>query len=639
MDNYCFFYAPLHLLPTNSFFSIMNKVNQHFVLNFVSLFIIRNQIEMWKSDFYNYRRRPTKAVTSGTVSIGGNSPIRIQSMANTDTNDIKKSVEQCIQIIQAGGELVRFTTQGKKEVESLMQIHQRLRKQSYNTPLVADVHFNADVADYAAEVVEKVRINPGNYVRNYGQFTDTTNDMYQQEFEAIKKRFVSFLAICKQHNTAVRIGVNHGSLSQRMLSRWGNTAEGMVESCLEFLRICKEEEFSNVVISMKSSNTILMMQAVRLLTNRMETEGFYFPIHLGVTEAGDGEDGRIKSAVGIGTVLGDGIGDTIRVSLSEAPEAEIPVALFLRNYVTQRQGHPAIRLKSEKPFEIKPYTRRKSHVVKNIGGENLPVVISTAANHATLVADFTQKSESIIIGKDNTILPIISTDELHTAPTTTFFLKMEYLQLDDNIISLLKKSNNIILLLYSNHQNPVGEMRAFIHTLTAENCTTPVVLYKKYQEDDLEKLQIMAACDLGAIFSDNLADGVFIENRGSILPNDVLSIAYGILQATRVRTSKTEFISCPGCGRTLFDLQQVIARVKSRTSHLTGLKIGIMGCIVNGPGEMADADYGYVGAGKGKVSLYKKQICIEKNIPEAEAVDKLIELIKANNDWKEPAVS
>ena len=592
---------------------------------------------MWKSNPYNFNRRPTHVVRIGNFEMGGINPVRIQSMANTNTNDIENSVKQCLRIVSAGADLVRFTTQGIKEVESLKLIHQALRSQGCQVPLAADVHFNANVADLAAKHVEKVRINPGNYVSGIKSdlTTDYTDEEYTLEYEKIRTRFIPFLDICKTHNTAIRIGVNHGSLSERMLNRWGNTAEGMVESCMEFLRICIEVDFHRVVISMKASNTVMMIQAVRLLVERMESEDIHFPLHLGVTEAGDGEDGRIKSAVGIGALLAEGTGDTIRVSLSEEPEAEIPVAKLLRDYIAQRENHPMIVLKSDNPVSLKPFTRRKTYAVRNIGGENIPVVISKPVNHPTLKADYILNGETIA-NSEGEIFKIHIPENLTRSDETVSFLRMNYSQLTPEILSHLKSSKKTVILLETSHINPVGEQRAFIHTLIAEGCETPVIAAGRYRENDLEDLQIKSAADLGVIFVDFLADGIFLDNEGTASNEDVLSVSFGILQAARVRVSKTEFISCPGCGRTLFELQSVIARIKAKTSHLTGLKIGIMGCIVNGPGEMADADYGYVGAARGKVSLYKKHECIEKNVPAEEAVEKLIDLIKANGDWKEP---
>ena len=592
---------------------------------------------MWKSNPYNFNRRPTHVVRIGNFEMGGINPVRIQSMANTNTNDIENSVKQCLRIVSAGADLVRFTTQGIKEVESLKLIHQALRSQGCQVPLAADVHFNANVADLAAKHVEKVRINPGNYVSGIKSdlTTDYTDEEYTLEYEKIRARFIPFLDICKTHNTAIRIGVNHGSLSERMLNRWGNTAEGMVESCMEFLRICIEVDFHRVVISMKASNTVMMIQAVRLLVERMESEDIHFPLHLGVTEAGDGEDGRIKSAVGIGALLAEGTGDTIRVSLSEEPEAEIPVAKLLRDYIAQRENHPMIVLKSDNPVSLKPFTRRKTYAVRNIGGENIPVVISKPVNHPTLKADYILNGETIA-NSEGEIFKIHIPENLTRSDETVSFLRMNYSQLTPEILSHLKSSKKTVILLETSHINPVGEQRAFIHTLIAEGCETPVIAAGRYRENDLEDLQIKSAADLGVIFVDFLADGIFLDNEGTASNEDVLSVSFGILQAARVRVSKTEFISCPGCGRTLFELQSVIARIKAKTSHLTGLKIGITGCIVNGPGVMADAEYGYVGAARGKVSLYKKHECIEKNVPAEEAVEKLIDLIKANGDWKEP---
>ena len=594
---------------------------------------------MWKSDLYNYKRRATCEIVVGALKMGGANPVRIQSMANTNTNDIESSVAQCARIVDAGADLVRFTTQGLKEVDSLREIHNCVQTAPWAVPLVADVHFNAAVADSAATTVEKVRVNPGNYVA--GIKSDTSNgytpEEYAQEFLKIKERFTAFLNICKANNTAIRIGVNHGSLSERMLLTWGDTAKGMVESCMEFLRICRKNDFSNLVISMKASNTVMMIQAVRLLVEQMELEGFCFPIHLGVTEAGDGEDGRVKSAVGIGGLLAEGIGDTIRVSLSEEPEAEIPVARLLADYITARADNErTIAMKSDKPMRINAFERRKTKAVAGIGGENIPAVIALRANHATLKSDFILENNTIV-NEAGVRLPILTPDKLSEArENEAFLLQVSYDTLTDELLRTLKRNPNIIILLEANAANPVGEMRAVLHTLVAEGVSTPVVLHGRYAEDELEALQVKAAADLGIIFVDGLADGVLIDNSGSVGEEDILSLAFGILQASRVRVSKTEFISCPGCGRTLFELQDVIARVKAKTSHLTGLKIGIMGCIVNGPGEMADSDYGYVGAARGKVSLYKKHECIEKNVPAEAAVEKLIDLIKLNGDWREP---
>lgn len=594
---------------------------------------------MKRSNQYNYRRRASVEIQIGTLAMGGDNPIRVQSMTNTNTNDVENSVAQCARVIEAGGDLVRLTTQGLKEVDSLRLIHARIREKGLDTPLVADIHFNANVADYAAQCIEKVRINPGNYVSAVPTASpnEYTQEEYDEEYRKIETRFATLIGICKQHNTAIRIGVNHGSLSERMLLRWGNTPEGMVESCMEFLHIARKHSFSNIVISMKASNTVMMIQSVRLLVEKMDEQGFHFPIHLGVTEAGDGEDGRIKSAVGIGALLAEGIGDTIRVSLSEEPEAEIPVAKLLRDYITSRaQVSETIAPKSDKPLIIEPFKRRSTYRIRNIGGDTLPVVMASSDVHPTLHPDYIVENGQVI-SREGEKFPIRTfADFIPASGSDMVFIETHFGELSSENIELLRANSNIVLLLTSSSGNPVGEWRAFIHTLMAEGVATPVVLRACYAENDKERLQVKAAADLGIIFVDGLAAGLVITNEGDIDDRDIISLSFGILQAARVRVSKTEFISCPGCGRTHFMLQNVIARIKAKTSHLTGLKIGIMGCIVNGPGEMADADYGYVGAGKGRVSLYKKHECIEKNVPEELAVEKLIQLIQAHGDWKEP---
>jgi len=594
---------------------------------------------MWKLNQFNYSRRPSGTIRVGNILLGGTQPVRVQSMANTDTNDIPNSVAQCKRIVETGGELVRYTTQGVREAENLKLIHEALRQQGYEVPLVADIHFNANAADVAAQYVEKVRINPGNYVGSIkiGDTSDYTDEEYEQEYEKIRARFIPFLNICKEHHTAIRIGVNHGSLSERIMNRYGDTSKGMVESCMEFLRICKEENFSNVVISMKTSNTVMMVQTVRLLVDEMTKAGFNFPLHLGVTEAGDGEDGRIKSAVGIGALLADGIGDTIRVSLSEEPEAEIPVAKLLVSYISGREHHVPVDAIENILYSRYEYTRRKTIAAGNIGGEQVPVVIAGADGNHGIVPDYILSGKKLL-SSDGTFYPVYSVDEMATVEhdlSEVKFLNLSYPELTPPVLAKLTLRNDVVILLHTNHTNGVGEQRAFFHALMNVGCTAPVILCREYAESDLQHLQVKAAADLGVLFIDGFGDGIFLENKGSISVEEINSVAFGILQASRVRVTKTEFISCPGCGRTMFNLQTVIARVKERTSHLKGLKIGIMGCIVNGPGEMADADYGYVGAGRGKVSLYKKKVCIERNIPEAEAVEKMIGLIKENGDWHE----
>lgn len=612
-------------------------------------------------DYFNYSRREANEVYVGATPMGGANPIRIQSMTNTVTMDTEACIEQAKRIIDAGGEYVRLTTQGVREAENLKNINIGLRSQGYNTPLVADVHFNPNVADVAALYAEKVRINPGNYVDPARTFKslEYTDEEYAQEIQKIRDRFVAFLNICKENHTAIRIGVNHGSLSDRIMSRYGDTPEGMVESCMEFLRICVEENFSDVVISIKASNTVVMVKTVRLLVQQMEKEGMAFPLHLGVTEAGDGEDGRIKSALGIGALLADGLGDTIRVSLSEAPEAEIPVARKLVDYITKRENHPYIPGSESPSFCYTNPSRRNTIAVKNIGGNNVPVVLSVRLdNNFDISEQFKpdyiycgqnlpanrRKDIGYIVdanvwtGEEGTY-PAFNTQQiigLHHTNADMKFLFTTYMGLNEEAVSCLRLHPETVIIAQSNHPNRLGEYRGLVHQLMNQGLQNPVIFFQMYEETSTEDLQIKSAADMGALIFDGMCDGILIYNNSKAIPDiKIDETAFGILQAGRVRTSKTEYISCPGCGRTLYDLESTIARIKEATSHLKGLKIGIMGCIVNGPGEMADADYGYVGAGRGKISLYKRKECIEKNIPEEQAVEKLIELIKANGDYKE----
>ena len=515
----------------------------------------------------NYKRRASSTVQVGQVGIGGENPIRVQSMLNTFTTDTDACAAQSERLIAVGCEIIRLTTQGVKEAANTAEIKKVLREKGYSTPLVADVHFNPAAAEEAALHIEKVRINPGNFANT---------------LEAIQDKFTKFLALCKEHGTAIRIGVNHGSLNPRMMQQYGDTPEGMTESCMEFLRICKAENFTDVVISVKASNTRIMVQTVRQIVRRMEEEGMNFPLHLGVTEAGDGEDGRIKSAVGIATLLQEGIGDTIRVSLSEDPEKEIPVAKAIVEFINKKAEAPVMEcscsegVAGEEPlFNGESYSRRVTEAVGEIGGGKAPVVV--------LAGD---------------VLP-------------------------DGI--------NVITL---DHANAMGQGRLEIMRLNKAGNRKPVILKRKYETSDWDELCLQSAMELGCFFIDGLADGICIE-APAFSAEQIEKLSYNILQAARARQTKTEYISCPSCGRTLFDLQETIAKIKEKTSSQTHLKIGIMGCIVNGPGEMADADYGYVGAARGKISLYKGKECIEKNIPQEEAVEKLVELIKANGDWVE----
>lgn len=588
-------------------------------------------------NMFNYVRRESSPVQVGDITIGGNAQIRIQSMTTTNTNDTEGSVTQAERIIDAGGELVRLTTQGVREAENMKNINALLRSHGYNTPLVADVHFNPNVADVAALYCEKVRINPGNYIDPARTFKhlEYTNEEYAEELQRLDDRLVPFLNICKEHNTAIRIGVNHGSLSDRIMSHYGDTPAGIVESCMEFLRICKREDFNNVVISIKASNTVVMVQSVRLLIQQMEKENMNYPLHLGVTEAGEGEDGRIKSAVGIGALLSDGIGDTIRVSLSEEPEAEIPVAKSLVDYITARAQHTPIPTEPYPGFCYEQPQRRKTHAVGNIGGNNVPVVIAPQTLDE-IKSDYVFASENYLLSASGEKCPLFSHTAMPligTSDAEIKFLVLQYGVNTEEYSACLKAHPEVVVVAVSNHKNRVGELRALIHEMTAAGITNPVVVAQMYRHsaEEKEMFQLEAAADMGALMFDGLVDGIWLLNDGTLTADDIAATSFAILQAGRLRTTKTEYISCPGCGRTLYDLRSTIARIKAATSHLKHLKIGIMGCIVNGPGEMADADYGYVGAGRGKISLYRKKECVLKNIPEEEAVEKLLELI-ANDE-------
>lgn len=610
-------------------------------------------------DLFNYRRRSSSPIQVGDLQLGGDAPIRIQSMTTTNTNDTEACVEQAERIIKAGGELVRLTTQGRREAENLKNINARLREDGFNTPLVADVHFNANVADVAALYAEKVRVNPGNYVDPARVFKkiEYTDAEYADELKKLEDRFVPFLNICKEHHTAVRIGVNHGSLSDRIMSRYGDTPEGIVESCMEFLRICKKEQFDNVVISIKASNTVIMVRTVRLLVDEMDRNDMHYPLHLGVTEAGEGEDGRIKSAVGIGALLADGIGDTVRVSLSEEPEAEIPVARHLVDYITKREGHLMVPATASPDFNWLRPERRKTRAAGGIGGSNVPVVIASLPNGQTpdaveFGADTTpdyiycgssqpanrKDGQKYIIdfnaytGAKDTypIFPYNATPFISSVKADVKFLVLQLGAPSEEYLACLKAHPEVVVIAVSNQQNKLGEQRALTHELWTNGLFNPVVFAQMYRHSALEKadFQLEAAADMGALMIDGLCDGIWLMNDGDINVRDVADTSFAILQAARLRTSKTEYISCPGCGRTLYDLRSTIAKIKAATAHMKGLKIGIMGCIVNGPGEMADADYGYVGAGPGKISLYKQKMCVEKAIPESEAVEHLLRFIE-----------
>ncbi len=559
---------------------------------------------------FNYRRRHSSTVQIGNVPLGGDNPIRIQSMTSTSTLDTDASVAQCRRIFDAGADYVRLTAQGVREAHNIGEIRAALHAAGYTNPLVADIHFNPKAAFEAAATTDKVRINPGNFVDAARTFKklEYTDEEYAAELEKIRRAVVPFIAICRKHHTAVRLGVNHGSLSDRIMSRYGDTPAGMVESAMEYLRIFREENFNNVAISIKASNTVIMVETVRRLVAEMDREDMHYPLHLGVTEAGDGEDGRIKSAVGIGTLLAEGIGDTVRVSLSEEPELEIPVARKLVDYITAREGHAPISGCFAKAYNRIAPERRPTNAVGSIGGQNVPVV-ATALSPADVAA---------IATKPDFFLSDVNWKAVDASAKSEGF------------------SDDDVLLLTSHHANPVGEIEAFIHRLWDNGCKAPVVVRMSYDDANEEDVQVKAGADFGALLLNGLVDGIVLDAPN--LPNNADAVAYsfGILQAARRRTTKTEYISCPSCGRTLYDLQHAVKEIKAATSHLKGLKIGIMGCIVNGPGEMADADYGYVGAAVGKVSLYKGKECVERNVPQDVALTHLIDLIKANGDWTEP---
>lgn len=563
-------------------------------------------------------------VAIGNTPLGGDYPVRIQSMANVSTMDTDASVVQAISMARAGAEYIRFTAQGVREARNLGVIRKRLNELGCHTPLVADIHFNPKAADVAAEFVEKVRINPGNYVDGARTFrSDYTDEDFAEGVRKIRERFVPFLRLCRAHGTAIRIGVNHGSLSDRIMSRFGDTPEGMTESCMEFLRLCREEQFDDVVISIKASNTVVMVRTVRLLVRTMDREGMHYPLHLGVTEAGNDEDGRIKSAVGIGALLTDGIGDTIRVSLSEPPEAEIPVARELIDHINRTRAEEYAPMPADFEGTETDYFRR-TRMVGDIGGGRQPVVLAEYTNGE--VPDETLRPDYLRHLPDGTFTS--TKDKRRTVPAP-HFVELTPDELTDSRLEALNADESSVIILRSVHTDSVNETRAAILRLRAAACQAPVILRRDYHEADLDRLRIAASADLGVLLIDGIADGLLLTQGGHSTP-DTDRLTFGILQATRRRMSRTEYISCPGCGRTLYDLHQTISRIKAATGHLKGVKIGIMGCIVNGPGEMADADYGYVGAGPGRVSLYRGKECVLRSIPESEAVDRLLELIASD---------
>lgn len=636
-----------------------------------------------------YVRRKTITVNIGDVPLGSDYPIRVQSMTTIDTMDTPGSVEQSIRMIEAGCEYVRITAPSVKEAQNLENIRKELRARGYTTPLVADIHFTPNAAELAARIVEKVRINPGNYAdRKRFEFIDYTDAAYAAELERIRDKFLPLVRICKEYGTAMRIGTNHGSLSDRILSRYGDTPVGMVESALEFLRICEDEQYYNIVLSMKSSNPQVMVQAYRLLVQRLDEEGLKpYPLHLGVTEAGEAEDGRIKSALGIGTLLEDGIGDTVRVSLTEEPEREAPVAKALIDRYTNRAFQsgpiPPVTVYPINPFQ---YTRRTTHEVANFGGQNVPRVIADLGQTPVqehedlkpighfylpepdkwrmndLGADYVYTGShpaqfmlpnglkqildytvwQTIPDQANTF-PLLTVDAYLQASSGALHERLNFVQaslpqLSEALLNALRTDNRVVLLVHTENAHAMPELRRLFVELMNQSITTPVVVQRAYAEIPEEDVPLYAATDVGGLLIDGLGDGIMLSPVVSGQLKTLNNLAFGILQAARTRITKTEYISCPSCGRTLFDLQETTAHIRQRTDHLKGVKIGIMGCIVNGPGEMADADYGYVGIGRDKIALYRGQQVIKKSVPADRAVDELIDLIREDDRWIEPSL-
>lgn len=599
-----------------------------------------------------------RIVTIGDVSLGGSLPVLLQSMTNTNTLDTKLTVEQAIRIYNAGGHLVRITVPGMREAENLIEIKKEIKKKGFNFPLIADVHFNPNVAEYCARIVEKVRINPGNYTdkKRIGK-VDYNLSEYNSELEKISKRISPLLRICKDYGTVLRIGSNHGSLSDRIMNRYGDTPSGMAESAMEFLRICVDHGFYNIVVSMKASNIRIMVQATRIFVQKMMQENICFPVHLGVTEAGESEDGRIKSAAGIAALLADGIGDTIRVSLTEAPENEIPVAKTIVKQFVKNTKLNTNFLYSQNLFDPFIYSKRNTVAVKNIGGNNFPVVIGDFEK--LNVANGKNKYDYIFSGKREidfqkhperkyilnyslwlnhsnaeNIFPFFSKEQYlkkRKKSTQINFVEISAKEKDTIFFKKIKSDKTVVLVLKN---NSFLNIRLFLSELKKQNFFTPVIICKTYKINNLNDFLIVSACDIGPIFTDGLSDGIFIKNKGKVSSNNICKISYGILQATQARISKTEFISCPTCGRTQFDITGILSEIKKRASHLKGLKIAVMGCIVNGPGEMADADYGCVGAGIDKVNIYKGKSLIKKNIAAKNAVDELLNIIEISAENK-----
>ena len=649
-------------------------------------------LKQYCNSLVQYSRRKTIEVKIGDVPLGGQNPIRLQSMTTVDTMDTRGSVEQVLRMVATGCEYVRITAPSLKEAQNLEEIKKELRKRGCNVPLVADIHFTPNAAELAARIVEKVRINPGNYAdKKRFEVIEYTDSAYEAELARIRQKFTPLVKICKEYGTAMRIGTNHGSLSDRILSRYGDTPLGMVESALEFLRICEDLNYQDIVLSMKASNPQVMVQAYRLLVHKLDEEGFKpYPLHLGVTEAGDGEDGRIKSSVGIGTLLEDGLGDTVRVSLTEEPEVEAPVAKVMVDRYIDRSNHEPIKLVSESPIDPFVYSRRVSREVSNFGGHHhIPRVIADLSQvdiseykdlrgigHFYLPepdkwkmndqgADYVYSGskpipfmlpnglkeirnyETWLLSEDRiNKLPLFTKQQFESSNTKHSEINFVHFSIDDadqKFLNLIQKDPTVVGVLTSNNSHCMAEMRRVFFDLAANQINVPIIISKTYLASDEDMLRIHAATDIGGLFIDGFGDGIMLGVTNPVNKLELLNwvdlcnkTSFGILQATRNRMSKTEYISCPSCGRTLFDLQETTAMIRKRTDHLKGVKIGIMGCIVNGPGEMADADYGYVGSGPGRITLYRSKDVVKKNVPSKQAVDELINIIKEDGNWIDP---
>lgn len=648
-----------------------------------------DNIKNYCNSLTKYSRYKTREINIGGIPLGGNNPIRIQSMTTTNTMDTIATVEQTIRMVNAGCEYVRITAPSLKDAQNLENIKKELRSKGYNVPLIADIHFTPNAAELAARIVEKVRVNPGNYAdKKKFETIEYTDEAYNSELERIRKKFTPLVKICKEYGTAMRIGTNHGSLSDRIMGRYGDTPLGMVESALEFVRICEDLHYNNIVLSMKASNTQVMVQAYRLLVQKMNEEGMNYPLHLGVTEAGDGEDARIKSAVGIGTLLEDGLGDTIRVSLTEEPEAEAPVAKDIADRYFNRENHKPIIPVDKIPKSPYEFSKRKTFEVNGIGGENPTVVFADISslelkdysdlkligynysvkldkwNTSDIASDLLYLGNNKLpfdqpnnlktvynykvwqeLSNDNRAFPFFTLSEFAESEIKSEILNFVQLSINDlgsPNFKLVTNNRTVVIILTTDNKHGMAEQRRVFFELMNNKIDNPVIIKRKYSEVNEDKFRLYSATDFGGLLIDGFGDGVWIETDNVIteahIKESINRISFGILQASRARISKTEYIACPSCGRTLFDLVIVTNQIRKRTEHLKGVKIGIMGCIVNGPGEMADADYGYVGSGVGKITLYRGQNVIKKSVPSENAVDELIELIKEDGNWIDPKI-